>query len=49
MGQVQLTELNQIITAKSLLADSQDILNQMKVESKLSNAEIRSMQRMCLV
>ena len=39
----QLTELNQeIITAKSLLADSQSIYtqNQMKVESKLSNAEI---------
>lgn len=43
VGQVQLTELNQeIITAKSLLADSQSIYtqNQMKVESKLSNAEI---------
>ena len=43
VGQVQLTELNQeIITAQSLLADSQSIYtqNQMKVEANLSNAEI---------
>lgn len=43
VGQVQLTELNQqIITAKTDLTNSQSIYtqNQMKVESKLSNAEI---------
>lgn len=43
VGQVQLTELNQeIISAKSLLADTQSIYtqNQMKVEATLSNAEI---------
>lgn len=43
VGQVQLTELNQeIISAKATLADCQSIYtqNQMKVESKLSNAEV---------
>lgn len=43
VGQVQLTELNQkIISAQETLADTESIYiqNQMKVETKLSNAEI---------
>ena len=45
VGQVQLTELNQqIITAKTTLADSQSVYtqNQMKVEAGLSSSEIET-------